>query len=120
MQLPESIDEAVICAQRPVEVVLERREERVMRPVARLKDVQIPQEHRRDGRWPGSRMFRSPRNTVGTARSRVASAAEHAASHFCLRSVFSNPASRNGTYAPMTWTGPPVVGKVLAAARAGR
>src|SRR6266851_3627369 len=45
VQVPEGVDEAMLGIERPVEVVFERGEEWVMRPMAGLKDVQVPEEH---------------------------------------------------------------------------
>src|SRR6202041_827726 len=55
-------------------------------------------------------MFRSPATMAGVPAVTEASAASQAASHFRLRSVFSALASREGTYRPMTRSGPPGAG----------
>ena len=45
----ECVREAVLGVEDAVEVVLERREERVPRPVVRLQDVQVAEKDRRGG-----------------------------------------------------------------------
>lgn len=53
VQVPESVSEAVPYGQRAVEVVFELGEERVVRLVARFKDVQVSEEHQRVRRAAG-------------------------------------------------------------------
>jgi hypothetical protein len=53
VQGPEGVDQAAVVGEAAVEVVLERREERVMRLVTGFENVQVAEEHGGPGRLAG-------------------------------------------------------------------